>query len=308
MRICGPTSSYYPTRVELADRHGLDPGKQWIFYPDNYGWAFRPDHAFAKLVALGADHGTIEELRRFHSKSFAIAMTWLQQIAASGDAVVVLRPRPATSEAVFQAHLAAAVGAMRASRVVKAGSVREWILASDIIVSSYSTTLIEAALAGKPAVMLQPTPPSERLVADWHALTAPVETAAALAAALRSPEQAEPARRRLESWARDRLLAEGDPLGRLADFLAELAEPGAPRPPTPPPELIPSPRDLLDRSMDRLYLGWSSLRKGLATKLDPRSAFDTTEADAFGPVDVEERTRAWASVLGDGASRRPAVS
>jgi len=35
-----PYCGYYTGRAELARRYGLDPNKRWIFFPENYNWAF----------------------------------------------------------------------------------------------------------------------------------------------------------------------------------------------------------------------------------------------------------------------------
>jgi hypothetical protein len=54
--------------------------------------------------------------------------------------------------------------------IIKEGCIHEWNLASDIVVSSFSTSLLEAAVANKPAYFLQPYPMPSWLEADWHSL------------------------------------------------------------------------------------------------------------------------------------------
>ena len=43
-------------------------------------------------------------------------------------------------------------------KIIKTETAREWILAADHVMSSHSTTLIEAALAGKPIHRFSPEP------------------------------------------------------------------------------------------------------------------------------------------------------
>lgn len=53
-------------------------------------------------------------------------------------------------------------------RVVKHLAVRDWILASEAMFSSFSTTLLDAVLAQKPPYSLSPLPIPEWLTSDWN--------------------------------------------------------------------------------------------------------------------------------------------
>ena len=60
---------------------------------------------------------------------------------------------------------------------IKEKSVREWIMASDMVISSLSTSLVEAAIAGKPAYLLEPYPCPEFLQVDWQDYITTISTA-----------------------------------------------------------------------------------------------------------------------------------
>ena len=54
--------------------------------------------------------------------------------------------------------------------VIQRDTVRDWILASDVVVSSYSTSLIEAGVAERPFAMVEPESLPDSLRAEWHAM------------------------------------------------------------------------------------------------------------------------------------------
>ena len=56
---------------------------------------------------------------------------------------IILRPRPSVSTGEFLGFFRHRVGGDTGRiRFLKEGSVREWIMASDVVISSYSTSLI----------------------------------------------------------------------------------------------------------------------------------------------------------------------
>ena len=68
----------------------------------------------------------------------------------------------------FAAHSLGELMAWCNQAAEKEESVREWILASDVVISSFSSTLIEAALGGKPAFMVEPVPLIKSFYNAWY--------------------------------------------------------------------------------------------------------------------------------------------
>jgi hypothetical protein len=290
-----PYRAYFADRAELARRHGLDPARRWVLFPDNYGWAFRSERAFRKIVALGADPAVVARLRAYHADCFRVVMRWCARVAASGTTVVI-RPRPATAEKVLRSHLRAELGPdLGGLRVVKAGSVREWILATDVVASSYSTTLLEAAVAGRPLVMVEPAPPPEELRADWYGMVATARDADTFEAACAHavPEGGVA----LARWARENLLATGDPIERLAEYLALVVRGRTPSPGPIPAGLLPPPRPAWFPAARAGYVAGRRAWTRLLGWVDPARAHDGQEADDFTSAEVERRRQAWARAL-----------
>src|SRR5262249_27708614 len=93
-----PYSSYFLNRVTLAERHGLDPRKRWVFVPENYRWAFFTDHKLRRLAGLGGGkRAELFDIRAYSQRALRAMAIWCDALAASGAAEVIIRPRPATN-------------------------------------------------------------------------------------------------------------------------------------------------------------------------------------------------------------------
>ncbi len=221
-----PYSSFYETRADLAERHGLDPSKRWVFVPENYGMAFYSDDVMQwitqQYVQRGFDEAMAYRYREFATASLAAAIHWWHQAAQLGSVELIVRPRPATPLQSFVAVYRATAGQTPEHlHIIQDGSVREWILASDVVMSSYSTTLIEAAVAGKPIHMLAPLPFPEFVQQDWHGLVPKIESADEFVGIV-TAERLENTCQGLCDWAEDSMMSCGDAIVNLAGILASM--------------------------------------------------------------------------------------
>lgn len=226
-----PYREYFCDRAALAATHGLDPARRWVFFPENYNWAFYEESMLRQMVADGQSAEEVAAMRDFATCSFAQAMEWCQRLVAETDVELILRPRPATVPAVMQTRVEALLGPLQARfHVLQDETVREWILAADLVVSSYSTSLIEAAVAGRPILMLEPLSLPDSLVQAWHHLAPRARDYAQLRQAAIAP--AAKSAEALATWAESRLIGIGDPLSALTSYLVRLCRGEALRPPT----------------------------------------------------------------------------
>jgi surface carbohydrate biosynthesis protein len=285
-----PYRAYFDSREAMAARYHLDAGKPWIFIPESYGEAFHSDRTIADFARRGQDAVAAREARAFAQASLRAVARWWQEAAEAGIAELIVRPRPMTPLASFHRACARALGEPLTARLhlIKDGTVREWILASDVVASNYSTTLIEAAMADKPLAMLMPLPLPEALAAEWYHLVPQITRASAFLACL-TDGTLEGSWRELKRWAEDRLLGHGDPLVNLADLLAALArgERGDLACPAAdqgwPDDASPS---WGHRALSRLRLRW---RQKVHERLH--------EQDRIRPADITVRVARWAAVL-----------
>ena len=274
-----PYRRFYKTRRQLADAYALDESARWVFVPENYRCAFLTDKRIATFGQWGGNSAEAFDLREFSRRSLALLLTWCADVAGEQDVELIFRTRPSTGEEQMAAFVRGVLGpASTPLRFIKRESVREWILASDVVVSSYSTSLIEAALANKPALMAEPLPIPEALSCDWYDL---VPSATSLAefrqACLGTVDTSE----MLASWARREMLGRGDPIERLAGYIAGLAQ------------------DQRAATASQRATIVSAARVA-GSRLPKRNYFNPTshDQDVYDQAFIEARIARWTDVLG----------
>ena len=218
-----PYNQYYRNRAALAQQYGLDRTAKWIFVPENYRWGFITEGRLNNYVNLGSDRDELIGLRDFCRESLRQLLRWCNETATERTEIeIVFRPRPTLSSNVLSDFFHEEVGD-RATNLhfIKDESVREWILASDIIASSYSTSLIEAAIASKPVYMVEPVAIPDSLYSDWYDFVPRIRSAREFQDACRA--DAKVVDSKLRDWATTEMLSHGDPIQGLAQFIGELA-------------------------------------------------------------------------------------
>jgi surface carbohydrate biosynthesis protein len=288
-----PYRRYFKPRSQIAQERGLDPARRWVFLPENYNWAFYDDAMLAELIRSGQPAAQVAAMRDVVTASFEAAMRWCAALARRSDVELIIRPRPATSPDQFRMRVEEVVGTLppRLSITVS-DTVREWILASDVVISSYSTSLIEAAVAGRPSFILEPVPWPEFLHNGWHALLPHLRSEDEMIAAVMAPS--EDGDSPLATWARSTLMSRGDPIVRIADELARIRAGSVPIP-EPPPWWSVTPEARFGMPKRLLY----ELRRHFPPSLWPafRRVDPMLVGDAAAAREVPERVRRWGPIL-----------
>src|SRR3989338_5024237 len=219
-----PYKTLFISRRQLAEEFGLDQKKKWVFFPENYSWFFYSPDTIKKILKDGQNEQAVKTMQSFCEKSFEEVIRWLDRIVREGadDVEVILPPRPTFSLSYFKEKLHMMQSNISDRiHVLKTYTVREWILGSDIIVSSFSTTLIEAALAKKSIYMLQPYRLPSELWADWYKYIDTIKTYTEFklisASASKSGNYSV-----LNIWARKNFFHNSDPIYGLADIIGKL--------------------------------------------------------------------------------------
>jgi len=216
-----PYKNYFKQRIELAQQYGLDSAKRWIFIPENYKWAFFSDEKLQRSAERG---GNLEEhlnMRAFCRESLGHLLRWCNEAGKRAELEIIFRPRPATNSQLMEDYFREHVGSPSEHlHFTKAETVRDWILASDVVISSYSTSLIEAAVAGKSIYMAEPIPIPESLSCDWYGLVPRIYEGSGFEQACLAPVESSGCE--LQTWAQKEMLSRGDPIEGLVDFLAAL--------------------------------------------------------------------------------------
>ncbi len=286
--------SYFQPREELARRFGLDSRKRWIFVPENYRWAFLSDERLQSMAKPGLSREALFDMRAFCHHTLTQLLTWCQRLATDEQVEVILRPRPATSLREFRRFVETQTSiAVPAFRLIKDLTVREWVLASDVTVSTYSTVLIEAALAAKQVVMVAPTPIPQSLRYEWCDFVEPVVSEQEFMD--RSMSHGNDSSAPLREWATGQFFPETDPIETLTRVIAAFArEPFIAQPRTEPATMeMPRWMKLLTARLT------PRMRHRVFAAGLPGYAFNasTHEKDVFGAAEVERRCEAWRRAL-----------
>jgi surface carbohydrate biosynthesis protein len=230
-----PYRNFFPSKAELAEHYGLDATRPWVLFPENYNWAFYSEATLDQFIASGQSPDDVQAMREFCDLSLQAVLKWCAQ-AAQDDVELILRPRPSTTQQEFEAYAERVLPRIpERLHIIQKESVREWILASEVVVSSHSTSLIEAAVAGKKVYILEPSPMPPSLQVDWHTLlphlTSKREFLDACSGELPNSDE------RLSQWARQTMMGQGDSIHNLKDALTAIMHDEMETPPPPPREV-----------------------------------------------------------------------
>ena len=217
-----PYRFYYPQKKSaLSELYNLDPQKRWVFIPGNYAWAFYHDKLLRDRIQRGFNPDHAYQYRAFSQTSLAQTAAWWAHPDLNNVELIV-RPRPATPEQDFREMLASfGVQIPAHMHIIKDGTVREWIMASDIVMSSFSTTLIEAAVAYKPIYMLTPVPLPDFIYSDWYVHVDKIDTLEAFTRVCTAPDL-EPNWTRLGDWIDHTLFSGSDAIHNISATILEL--------------------------------------------------------------------------------------
>lgn len=234
-----PYRGYFPSRAELALQHGFDPTRRWVFFPENYNWAFYSEATIQQFVRGGQSLAEIGEMRDYCNRSLKDVLQWLAHAARNEQVEIILRPRPSATMKEFQAFVGNILPETPPHlHILQQGSIREWILASDVILSSHSTSLIEGAVAGKSVFIVEPHPMPTALKVEWHDLLGHLKSCDEVNQVCAGKSINEDAR--LKEWARETMMRSGDPIDNLAGFILQSLSGGVEMP-SPPPRQIATP-------------------------------------------------------------------
>jgi len=155
-------------RCRLAKKFLLDVSKKWIFFPLNYGWAFQTKEMIDGRIASGHDQILAWEYHYYSKLCLEKFINFIGKISSKTDFEIIIRPHPSISpiqyQEVFQKIL---LGVPSSVKILKDYTIKEWISASDFIASSWSTSVYESFLIGKPSFFYTPIPRPKWLNTNW---------------------------------------------------------------------------------------------------------------------------------------------
>lgn len=288
-----PYRAYFPSRMELASRHGLDPSRRWIFFPENYNWAFYTEVTIQQFIRGGQSPEDINAMRLYCERSLKDVLQWLASAAQSENIEIILRPRPSVTMEEFHGFINNSLPHVPPHlHTIQQGSVREWILASDVILSSHSTSLIEGAVAGKSVFIVEPHPVPPSLKVKWQELLRHIKTCDEFMQVCAGNTEAEDAQ--LLQWARETMMGRGDSIHNIADFILEMLSEKMELPPHPTLEVAtPNLKWIPPAWLWSIYRrAKQKIRFSRTSGIEPEFV-----NDAISHKEMEERIQKWSYLL-----------
>jgi len=216
-----PYKNYFRKREELALEFQLDPRSRWVLIPENYAAAFYSDANIRERITKGINEDEVVHYRDFARNSLATVVKWISLTLTTYNGELIFRPRPAVPiQEMKTFFLNIESDLPKNLHMNKKYSVKEWILASDVVISSYSTTLIEASIAGKPIYMLEPILFPHYLQAPWYGMVDRISSLENFKEALQYP--ASDNYLALKNWAEVNMMKNSDTIKGAIDFIKEV--------------------------------------------------------------------------------------
>jgi surface carbohydrate biosynthesis protein len=217
-------------RDQLAREFGLDAEKRWVFIPENYGWAFLQDDQVEKRVESGSySRENALAYRSFQQRGLNIFLDWLSLARDRSDVEIILRPRPSTPLERFVGACGDRTGAN--VTITKDGTAREWLLASDVVLSNYSTVQVDAAVAGKPTFNIRPEAIPEFMQAEFLDYVPVIRSSSEFLDVIAGRGEFDAESSALRAYAVDNFHAPGDMFQHAAQEIARIYReaPGKPK-------------------------------------------------------------------------------
>jgi len=157
-------------RTSLSKECGLNISKQWLFLPMNYGWAFSSDALIQAKIHKGYPEQMAWAHREYAQKCLKAFLHFIDKVASTYDCEIILRPHPSITEEHYRAAFKEEIGYIPQNILLnRTHSIREWIVASDMVGSSWSTSVWDAYIVGKSVFLFTPYPRPKWLDVWWNA-------------------------------------------------------------------------------------------------------------------------------------------
>ena len=150
----------------IRNRYSICENYKICFLPMNYAWAFLSQREIKHRITRGYDREKAEKYHEISKKSLNMFIDFVSNLAEKHSHLIfVVRPHPGVITTQYKSMF----GTRMSKNIIISSeySVNEWILASDIVGSSWSTVVHDANLYGKQTFLFQPIPLPDWLYVDW---------------------------------------------------------------------------------------------------------------------------------------------
>ncbi len=150
-------------KKELAKEFKLDSKKEWCFLPMNYSWAFISSEMIQSKIKNGYPADKAYKYNEYAKQCLVYFISFLKEVLSKYKNVeFILRPHPSISIDDY-AKLIKNFSEIDNLIITKKHTISEWIVSSDYVGSSWSTSVWDASKIGKKTFLFTPIEKPE-----WH--------------------------------------------------------------------------------------------------------------------------------------------
>lgn len=150
-------------KEKLAKEFKLDFKKKWCFLPMNYSWAFISNEMIKSKIKNGYPADKAYKYNEYAKQCLEHFIPFLGEILSKNKNVeFILRPHPSISVDEYT-KLISNFSEIKNLIITKKHTISEWIVSSDYIGSSWSTSVWDASKIGKKSFLFTPIKKPE-----WH--------------------------------------------------------------------------------------------------------------------------------------------
>ncbi|MDA9032441.1 hypothetical protein N9H75_04290 [Amylibacter sp.] len=158
-------SNNHIIKKQLSNLFGIDGDRKWVFLPMNYAWAFISDSEIRGKIRKGYNSINAWIYKDYAKKCILSFLNFLNNLSLKyDDHIFVVRPHPSIScEQYIQIAKKKNIKFNHNVFFSKDLTIREWIIASEIVGSSWSSSVWDAVNVGKKGFLYTPYKKP-----DWH--------------------------------------------------------------------------------------------------------------------------------------------
>ncbi|THB65932.1 MAG: hypothetical protein D6B27_07755 [Gammaproteobacteria bacterium] len=156
---------------KLRDSYYIAKDKKIVFLPMNYGWAFFSDGKIKAKIEMGYDKNVAWEYRDYSQKCLKAFVGFIHEVSKNTSLHLVIRPHPSISiEQYFEIFDNQGHDIRKVNNITltKEYTIKEWIAASDVVGSSWSTSVWDAVCIGKNGFLYTPYDRPKWLETSWN--------------------------------------------------------------------------------------------------------------------------------------------
>lgn len=166
-------------KVKIQKKYSLDLRKKNIFFPMNYGWAFYSDKTILCKIKQGYNANVAYQYRDYSQDCLERFCLFIKDLVLLNELNIIIRPHPSISVEQYQCVFNRIAPEVLDKIVIsKEYTIKEWISISDIVSSSWSTSVWDAANIGKKVFLFTPFARPDWLNTWWNDLVPNIQSVA----------------------------------------------------------------------------------------------------------------------------------